>query len=76
MVNEELAERSLVPTEVQLTITAPTKTSRPITIRSEHHIAPRLLKRDEERIAETANQLATFKSVTFAEFQPVTLSKR
>jgi hypothetical protein len=69
-VNEELASRGLVPTEVQLTISAPRKLGRTVAVRSEHHVSWRLLKRDEERIAETANQLATFKSVAFDEFQP------
>jgi hypothetical protein len=73
VVNEELASRGLVPTEVQLTIT---KLGRPITVRSEHLVKPRLLKRDEEKIAETANQLATFKSVPFAEFRAPAVSKR
>ncbi|MBI3837599.1 MAG: hypothetical protein HY288_06665 [Planctomycetia bacterium] len=76
VVNEELASRGLVPTEVQLTISAPSKLGRMVAVRSEHHVSWRLLKRDEEKIADTANQLATFKSVTFAEFQPTTGSKR
>ncbi len=76
VVNEELASRGLVPTEVQLTISAPGKIGRTVSIRSEHHVSWRLLKKDEEKIAETANHLATFKSVPFAEFQPTTPSKK
>jgi hypothetical protein len=76
VVNDELATRGLVPTEVQLTISAPGKLGRTVALRSEHHVSWRLLKRDEEKIAVTANQLATFKSVTFSEFQPAAGGKR
>ena len=76
IVNEELANRGLVPTEVQLTISGPGKLGRTVNIRSEHHVSWRLLKRDEEKIAETAHQLATLKLVPFTEFQPTTVGKR
>jgi hypothetical protein len=75
--NEELAQRGLVPTEVQLTINAqPSLTARPVAMRSEHHYSWRLLQRDIERIAETANQLATFKTVELSELQPKSTARR
>lgn len=76
-VNEQLAERGLVPTEVQLTINAQTSlAARAVTMRSEHHYSWRLLQRDIERIAETANQLATFRTVELSELQPKTTTRR
>jgi hypothetical protein len=76
-VNEQLAERGLVPTEVQLTINAQNGlAARAVTMRSEHHYSWRLLQRDMERIAETANQLATFRTVELSELQPKTTARR
>jgi hypothetical protein len=74
-VNEELAKRSLVPTEVQLTIAA-TPGAKASSLRSEHHVAWRLLPRDHKKIAETGNQLATFKSVDFDKFEPAPAPKK
>jgi hypothetical protein len=76
-VNKELAQRSLVPTQVSLTIpTQPTLGVRAVSMRAEHHLSWRLLQRDLEKIAETANQLAAFKAVALAEFQSSKVSKR
>ena len=77
VVNEELAERELIPTEVQLTIPAQTTLGvRAVSMHSEHHVSWRLLQRDTEKIAETANQLAAFKLVEFDEFDPAAVIKR
>ncbi len=76
-VNKELAQRKLIPTEVSLTI--PTQAGsgvRAVSMRSEHHVTARLLPRDLEKIAETANQLAAFKAVDLAEFEPDLVGKR
>jgi hypothetical protein len=59
-VNAELAKRGLVPTDVQLN-------ARAYLARSEHYVTWRLLEGDHKRIAETANQLATFEEVEFKE---------
>ncbi|MEX2112335.1 MAG: hypothetical protein WD845_04075 [Pirellulales bacterium] len=76
-VNKELAKNGLIPTQVTLTIPAQrTLGVSAVTMRSEHHVARRLLPRDIEKIGETANQLATFKSVDLAEFEPDAISKR
>jgi hypothetical protein len=76
-VNRELAERSLVPTKVSLTIPAQTKLGvQAVSMRTEHHVSWRLLQRDLERIAGTADHLATFKPVDLAEFQRDDLTKR
>jgi hypothetical protein len=69
-VNDELFKRTLVPTEVQLTI-AGAPGVKAVSLRSEHHVAWRLLPRDHKKIAETGHQLATFKSVDFDKFEPV-----
>jgi hypothetical protein len=69
-VNKELAERSLVPTEVALNIPAQRMLGvRAVTLRTEHHVSWRLLPRDLEQISQTANQLAAFKTVDLREFQ-------
>ena len=74
-VNKELATRGLVPTKVTLTIPAQaTSGVRAVSMRTEHHVSWRLLQRDSERIAETANQLATFKTVDLAEFEPAAVT--
>ena len=74
-VNAELVKRGLVPTEVHLTV--PTQSGvKAASLRSEHHVAWRLLPRDAERIEETANQLATFKLVDFDQFERTKLMKR
>jgi hypothetical protein len=76
-VNKELAKNSLIPTEVTLTIPAQRTLGVPaVTMRTEHHVSWRLLQRDTEKINETANQLATFKTVDLAEFEPDAVSKR
>ncbi len=76
-VNEELYDRGLVPSEVQLTIPAHSELNvRAISMRSEHHVSWRLLQRDHDKIAETANQLTVFKKVTFDEFQSLETAKR
>ncbi len=68
-VNAELAKRGLVPVEVQMS----TRTAQ---VRSEHVVTWRLLDADHRRIAETANQLATFKEVDFEDLQTPELSGR
>jgi hypothetical protein len=65
--NEELDDRGLVPTEVQLTLAG--KGVHAATVRSEHHVSWRLLPKDMERISETANELATFKVADLAELR-------
>jgi hypothetical protein len=76
-VDAEMAKRAVVPTEVQLTIPAQTSLGvRAATMRSEHHVSWRLLQRDLNRIAETANQLVTFRQVDFDEYQAAEISKR
>ncbi len=68
-VNAELAKRGLVPTEVQLT-------TRAVSARTEHFVTWRLLESDHRRIAETANQLTTFKEVDFEDLQGPAISER
>lgn len=71
-VNQELAERGVVPTEVILN-------TRTYIARSEHNVSWRLLEIDQQRIAQTAEQLASFKEVDFTDLltpPPATLGKR
>ncbi len=68
-VNAELAKRGLVPTEVQLS-------TRAVSARTEHFVTWRLLESDHRRIAETANQLTTFKEVDFEDLQAPEVSAR
>lgn len=60
VVNAELASRSVVPTEVILN-------TRTDSAHSDHNVSWRLLEIDQQRIAQTAAQLASFKEVTFDE---------
>jgi hypothetical protein len=69
VVNAELAKRGLVPTEVRRTI-------RSASARTEHYVSWRLLEGDHRQIAETANQLATFKEVDFEELLAPEVTKR
>jgi hypothetical protein len=68
-VNAELAERGLVPTEVQFS-------TRSVALRTEHYVSWRLLDADHRRIAETANQLATFEEVDFGDLKAPAVTKR
>ena len=74
-VNEQLAQRGLVPGEVQLTIPAQSG-AKAVSLRSEHIVSWRILPRDDAKIAETAKQLVTFKKVDFDEFAPIAITKR
>jgi hypothetical protein len=75
-VNDELAKRALVPTQVHLTIAAAIG-AKAVSLRSEHHVAWRLLPSDHKKIAETGRQLATFKSVDFSKFgEPAITAKK
>lgn len=74
-VNAELAKRGLVPTEVHLSIPAQSGI-KATELRSEHHITPKLLKRDTDRIDETARQLVTFKLVDFDQFERLETAKK
>jgi hypothetical protein len=72
VVNKELAERSVVPTEVILK-------TRTDSASSEHNVSWRLLEIDQQRIAQTESQLAAFKDVKFEELlapPAANLSKR
>ena len=76
-VNKELAGRGLIPTQVVLTIPAQRAHGvRAVSMHSEHHVSWRLLERDLERISETANQLAAFRTVGVREFQLQRVGKR
>mgnify|MGYP006908206457 CR=1 FL=1 len=68
-VNAELAKRGLVPTSVHLS-------TRGVKAHTEHYVSWRLLDSDHRRIAETANQLATFQEVDFEDLQAPAISKR
>ncbi len=70
-VNDELARRAVVPTEVHLTIP-----SKSVSMRSEHHVTWRLLLKDHKLIAQTGQQLATFKMVAFDKFEPITEARK
>jgi len=70
LVNEELAGRGLIPERVQLTIPPRVSTvGREISLRSEHHVTWRLIPKDFDEIAVTAQQLVTFSEVSFAEYR-------
>jgi hypothetical protein len=69
-VNEELANRGVVPESVALDI--PKQISfggRGMSLHSEHIVTWRLLQKDLDDIATTGSQMADFSKVTFAEFR-------
>jgi hypothetical protein len=76
-VNQELDKRGLLSANVELTIPPQEQLGgKGISMRSEHAVAWRLLLRDIDRISETGNQLANFKSVPFDKFiQPQVTAK-
>jgi hypothetical protein len=70
LVNAALEKRQRFPTEVELTIRTrkgipPKKT----TIRGEHQLVRRLVESDRDRVAQTGQFMAIFKSVDFREYQ-------
>lgn len=70
-VNRQLSERGEMPLEVQLTISVHQQTggNREVVLLSRHEVAWRLLGEDRQAIEQTADEMATFKQVTFNEFQ-------
>ena len=78
VVNEELKQRKLVAKNVSLTLAKQAAGgARGLTLHSEHQITWRLLPKDRDRLSQTADDLATFKSVSFAAYRepPATRSK-
>ena len=70
VVNDELSKRVRVAEKVKLTILGQSQlVGRDAALRSEHQILWRLLQKDLKQIAETGQQLATFKSVGYTEFR-------
>jgi hypothetical protein len=68
--NEHLANRELIATQVQLTIPSQGPLGgKSQELRSEHKVTWRLLPRDLDKIAETANQLTAFKPVSFNDYR-------
>jgi hypothetical protein len=80
-VNDELCQRGLLAEQVQLTVPQQSALHRhTVELRSEHHIAWRLLQTDLDQINETTNQLTTFKPIGLDEYRKlqnqVQVSKR
>jgi hypothetical protein len=69
-VNEELLNRGLVATQVQLNIPKQLLIGgHSVSLRSEHQITWKLLKLDLDKITETETQLGTFTPVSLEKFQ-------
>jgi hypothetical protein len=69
-VNEELCERGMLAAQVQLTVPQQSTLHRhTVELRSEHHIAWRLLQSDLDQINETTTQLTTFKPIGLDEYR-------
>jgi hypothetical protein len=76
-VNEELCRRGLLATQVQKTVPQQTPLGgRSVSLRSEHHIACKLLQSDLDKLSETESQLGTFKPVSLEEYKQEKVSKR
>jgi hypothetical protein len=68
-VNDVLKQRQELPLEVRLTIKPQKKgNKKPVEIRAEHSIQPRLSKEDLQRIAVVHEQLHTFDNVAWEEY--------
>ena len=70
-VNRQLHARGEMPLEVQLTISVRQQTggNREVVLLSRHEVSWRLLGEDRQAIEQTADEMATFKQVTFSDFQ-------
>lgn len=69
--NKQLKQRGELPKAVTLTVTRPRRlpgTSKTVVIRTEHHVAWKLLESDRERLEQTGRYLATFRDVTLADY--------
>ncbi len=70
LVNSILAKRHEVPAEVRLTMRTKGRLQlRPVTFQSKHHLVRRLVESDRRRIAQVAEYLSMFSSVSFNEYQ-------
>jgi hypothetical protein len=69
-VNDELCQRGLLAEQVQLTVPQQSALHRhTVELRSEHHIAWRLLQSDLDQINETTNELTSFKPIGLDEYR-------
>jgi hypothetical protein len=70
-VNRQLRARQEIPLEVHLTISVrqPRGGNREVALHSRHEVVWRLLGEDKQAIEQTADEMATFKQVTFKDFQ-------
>lgn len=70
VVNRALDQRQLFPQEVKLTVqTGSGFPARRMTIRSQHRFVGPLVESDRDRVSQTAQFLAIFNPVPFAEYQ-------
>ena len=70
LVNAALAKRNEVPAEVRLNLKPKGRLQlRPISLRSEHHLVRRLVESDRRRVAQAAEYMSMFNSVSFNEYQ-------
>ncbi len=77
VVNEELLNRGLVATQVQLTIPQQVvNLGQGVSLRSEHQIKWKLLKLDLDMITTTETQLGSFKPVSLEKYQRVSVAQK
>jgi len=67
-INKVLAERQLLPTEVQVTIDPKQPGLRQISLRATHRFQWTLLEPERQRIEEAGRQLAAFREVTLEDY--------
>lgn len=71
--NRQLAEKGLMPEEVELTVSPSNRLlSRPVTIRSRHLIDWSLSQTDRKRVARAGKFMAEFKAVPFQDYRKAT----
>ncbi len=71
-VNESLAEKQLVPSEVRLKVISSNKLPAgrsQLQLRTQHHVVWALSAADQRRLEQTAEDVATFKKVSFEDYR-------
>lgn len=67
-INDLLAERKLLPVEVNMTLLPNQNGPRKLSMRAEHHFKWTLVDSDRQRIQEAGRQLAVFQQVTLEDY--------
>lgn len=73
-INQTLAKKRWIPTEVELSVTPAVKGAKPMRLTSRHTLEWKISAEDLRWIDETGEELATYKKIGFQEFQQMSNS--